>query len=605
MSVKNTLDKLANQIGIKRCIIIEGNVNDIYEHNGKYITLKEKINHILSDKGYDDVFMWDRIDGLTNGNVKNLVLVDEKTDQGEVYDFAEDLVNQQQADQQHNSVGQFKALAEFFAIVRRNMLNNENKKNVFVADFSDYLFSNEQGLSETERVDLIGLLKALRDKKFNQGEIAEFDTALIFITSNVGKLPFLFYLNNPDVVTLSIAKPSRKEREQFIQSYKRYFRIKEDLLTDKFKLQDIYDTIESWTLKEVYQLIKYSNNIKEVLSFDKLINTYQYGEKSSPWEEMNYEKVSKIEESLKDRVIGQDHAILKVKSVVYKAFTGLSGVQYSAKRTKPKATLFFVGPTGVGKTELAKALAKFLFGDESNCIRFDISEYSQEHSDQKLIGAPPGYVGYEQGGQLTNAIKEKPFSVLLFDEIEKAHPRILDKFLQILEDGRLTDNKGETVSFSDSFIIFTSNIAAGEVDDSLPEQQVQKFFIEKVSDHFRNDLKRPELLGRIGNNIVPFNFIKNIDFKTQLITNKLRPIIAMVKEKYHLDLQFDNIKQLVNIIINSADDKKGGRDLLNSIESHVIDPLSDFIFANMSKIASFKKIIATVETDTKLIFSLE
>ena len=125
---------------------------------------------------------------------------------------------------------------------------------------------------------------------------------------------------------------------------------------------------------------------------------------------------------------------------------------------RPRGVAFLAGPTGVGKTELAKSVTQLLFGDESAYIRFDMSEFSAEHSDQRLIGAPPGYVGYDAGGELTNAVREKPFSVVLFDEIEKAHPRILDKFLQILDDGVLTSGRGDRVYFSESIIIFTSNL---------------------------------------------------------------------------------------------------------------------------------------------------
>jgi ATP-dependent Clp protease ATP-binding subunit ClpC len=236
--------------------------------------------------------------------------------------------------------------------------------------------------------------------------------------------------------------------------------------------------------------------------------------------ELTQDKLSGIDAFLKSKVIGQDYVVDKVVSVIKRAALGLSGIASSELQTKPKGTLFFVGPTGVGKTEMAKAITKFLFGDENNLIRFDMSEYGTENADQKLIGAPPGYVGFEGGGQLTNAVKAKPFSVVLFDEIEKANPKIFDKFLQILEDGRLTDNTGKTVSFSETIIIFTSNIGAAVVNPDDDEESVRRNFISKVQEYFSNELNRPEILGRIGNNIVPFAFIKNAELQNNLSVQK-------------------------------------------------------------------------------------
>jgi ATP-dependent Clp protease ATP-binding subunit ClpA len=258
----------------------------------------------------------------------------------------------------------------------------------------------------------------------------------------------------------------------------------------------------------------------------------------------------------------------------------------------PKGIFFFVGPTGVGKTELSKALAQFLFGDEQACIRFDMSEYSQENSDQKLIGAAPGYVGYEEGGQLTNAVKEKPFSVILFDEIEKAakpNPRILDIFLQILEDGRLTDSKGETVYFSDCIIIFTSNLGASQVTPSDDKEQTAKEFIDIVKNYFDNEIKRPEILGRIGySNIVPFNFIQNREFVVKIANSKLTPIQKGIQEKYRLDLVFEDKMKFIDYIVEKVDTTKGGRDILNAINDHLLDPLAMFMFENKDNLSYYK-----------------
>ncbi|KAF5276138.1 hypothetical protein FQR65_LT16456 [Abscondita terminalis] len=294
-----------------------------------------------------------------------------------------------------------------------------------------------------------------------------------------------------------------------------------------------------------------------------------------------------VEEFLNKKVIGQPESISKVSKVLYKAYTGLSGVAYSATKNKPKGTLFFVGPTGVGKTELAKAITTFLFGDESNLIRFDMSEYGQDNSDQKLIGAPPGYVGFEGGGQLTNAVKEKPFSVILFDEIEKASPKIFDKFLQILEDGRLTDNTGQTINFSETFIIFTSNIGASVVSPSDDKDQVYKQFLKEVQNHFTNELNRPELLGRFGNNIIPFNFISDIKLQARIVASKLKPIQLAIYNKYQVLLELDlNNSQILKTILKDVDIKRGGRDVINSLETNLTGPLSEFIFKNLPNMKS-------------------
>ena len=216
-----------------------------------------------------------------------------------------------------------------------------------------------------------------------------------------------------------------------------------------------------------------------------------------------------------------------------------------------------------------------------------MSEYQQSHSDQKLLGAPPGYVGYEAGGQLTNAIKEKPFSIILFDEIEKAHPSILDKFLQILEDGRMTDGQGETVYFSESIIIFTSNLGIYRKDEhgnripnvhpDLSYNQISERILKGIKEYFVLELGRPEILNRIGNNFVVFDYIRD-DIAEQILNSQLNKIIDNLKEQKNITLiletnalQFLKNKALGNL-------ENGGRGIGNVVEKFFINPLSRYIF---------------------------
>jgi ATP-dependent Clp protease ATP-binding subunit ClpA len=282
---------------------------------------------------------------------------------------------------------------------------------------------------------------------------------------------------------------------------------------------------------------------------------------------------------------------------------GVTGIHKSSSRAMPKGVFFFVGPTGVGKTELSKSLAKFLFGDETACIRFDMSEYSQENSDQKLIGAPPGYVGFEEGGQLTNAIRERPFSVVLFDEIEKAakpNPRILDIFLQILEDGRLTDNRGETTYFSDTVIIFTSNLGTSEVRSGSDPERVAGEFVRIVKEYFDNELKRPEILGRIGyENIVPFNFINDPAFADKILKSKMEPVKLGIREKYGMELEIEDWGSFSAYILSGADVSKGGRDILNALDSRLLTPMAMRLFDNYDDLGRLRgsRLIAFVRDD--------
>ena len=190
---------------------------------------------------------------------------------------------------------------------------------------------------------------------------------------------------------------------------------------------------------------------------DDAVQCYKVGVTENPWKK-DYlrERIADALPFIEERVRGQRPAVTKTIDILMRSVMGLTGAQARASGNRPRGVLFFAGPTGVGKTELAKTLTQLIFGDERAYIRFDMSEFAEEHTGARLLGAPPGYIGYDAGGELTNAVREKPFSVVLFDEIEKAHPRILDKFLQILEDGRLTDGRGETAYFSEAILVFTS-----------------------------------------------------------------------------------------------------------------------------------------------------
>jgi len=273
------------------------------------------------------------------------------------------------------------------------------------------------------------------------------------------------------------------------------------------------------------------------------------------------EKLLKMEERLSQRVVGQGKAIDAVANAVRRARSGLQDPN------RPIGSFIFMGPTGVGKTELARALAQFLFDDEQYMVRVDMSEYMEKHSVARLIGAPPGYVGYEEGGYLTEAIRRRPYSVILFDEIEKAHPDVFNALLQILDDGRMTDGKGRTVDFKNTVLIMTSNVGSQFIQD-IRDQNIHEME-RAVMDALRATFK-PEFLNRI-DEIVIFNALgpeeirKIVGIQIDLLgkrleANKITLTLTDSTEKFLAETGFDPVY--------------GARPLKRAIQHYVQDPLA-------------------------------
>src|SRR5467141_218997 len=305
---------------------------------------------------------------------------------------------------------------------------------------------------------------------------------------------------------------------------------KSALLREEVTEEDIAQVVSSWTHIPVSRL--------------------QEGER---------EKLVKLEEHLHLRVVGQDEAIKAVANAVRRARAGLQDPN------RPLGSFIFLGPTGVGKTELSRALAEFLFDDENAMIRIDMSEYMEKHTVARLIGAPPGYVGYEEGGQLSEAVRRKPYSVVLFDEIEKAHPDVFNVLLQVLDDGRITDGKGRTVDFKNTVIIMTSNIGSQYITEEESREARRRLVMDALRAHFR-----PEFLNRV-DEIIIFDRLTQDDLK-KIVEIQLRRLSKRLEQqKITLELS-DSAKEL--LAREGYDPVYGARPLRRVIQREILDPLS-------------------------------
>ena len=298
--------------------------------------------------------------------------------------------------------------------------------------------------------------------------------------------------------------------------------------------------------------------------------------------ESESKKLTRMEQELAKRVVGQKEAIHAIARAIRRARAGIG------EEDKPIGSFIFLGPTGVGKTELARALADFMFSDERALIRIDMSEYMEKHSTARLIGSPPGYVGYEEGGQLTEAVKHRPYSIILFDEIEKAHPEVFNLLLQILDNGRLTDGKGRTVDFKNTIIIMTSNLGGEYVQEMSSigfvanqkhtQDQRKEFLRNKIEEQLREHF-RPEFLNRI-DDIIIFNSLRPKDIEKIVDIQISRVQKRLLSKGINIELTLAAKKYLAKKGYNA---EFGARPLKRLIEKEVLDPLADKIISGTVK----------------------
>ncbi|MBL0737172.1 ATP-dependent Clp protease ATP-binding subunit [Flavobacterium sp. GN10] len=343
------------------------------------------------------------------------------------------------------------------------------------------------------------------------------------------------------------------------QNEKRNFESSESILN---YIENLINTLEEKAL----------DKRSHIEAFDlSLIIAKKTGIPAGKLKEEEKQKLNSIEEVLGRRVIGQDHCIETVAGSILESRSGLS------KAGQPIASFFFLGPTGTGKTELAKSLAEFLFQDENAIIRFDMSEFKEEHSAALLYGAPPGYVGYEEGGLLVNKIRQKPYSIVLFDEIEKAHPSVFDVFLQIMDEGKLHDRLGKEGDFSNAIILFTSNIGADHIVNTFNNGEIpaSSSLMEIMANYFR-----PEFLGRL-TEIVPFAPItKENALKIFEIHLKKEFIDLLKNSKITVEIPLETKLYLAE---NGYNAKYGARPIKNIIRTHLRRPLAKKIISGQVK----------------------
>ena len=413
---------------------------------------------------------------------------------------------------------------------------------------------------------------------------------ILWIAERAGDLPAWLTAGSERVHPITVSLPSRTVRGEAAATLVRGLAGDEpDIHAGRFA-----DLTDGLTLRAMTQICVIARRERLPLArIGDAVRAYKVGVTDNPWRQPYLRQaVAEAYEAISRDVIGQGPAVRRLVHMLKRSVTGLSGAQAGVHGRRPRGVAFLAGPTGTGKTEAARSIARLLFGGEEALIRFDMSEFATEQAGERLTGAPPGYIGYDTGGELVNAVRERPFSVVLFDEIEKAHGRILDRLLQILDAGRLTDSRGSTVHFTECLIMLTSNLGVqgmgpgGErianVTPDDPRETVEARVTSAVEHTLRFELGRPELLNRIGENIIVFDFIRE-DAAEAIFGKMVGQILERVASEHGVRLTLAEAAHDVLRERCLADLGHGGRGIGNQLEATLVNPLAEALFDGVTE----------------------
>ena len=568
---------------LKSQFLLTGNIRDRYPWKGSVegrprpLTLLNYLSALLRTAGVRHVLAFDPVSGFS------LPLADGVNQSAEIQSLA--FLGLSWTD-----TGRAVATpARFFELLPA-IVNHSGERIALLADFSSrYLIRVDLPTADEHHWFTTALVMAheARSQPMGPGQAPLFNP-LLWIADKEGDLPPWLVVNNPRLRSVVVPPPNRTSRKQLAGTLVAGLpgAAEADAAAIVEAETNLVEQCDGLMLLDIVAITELCRRESVPLTaVGDGIRRYKLGVTENPWATLDRQRIRDANAMVARRIKGQSHAVTKMLDIVKRAVIGLTGEQ--GRLGRPRGVAFLAGPTGTGKTELAKTITELLFGDESAYIRFDMSEFSAEHSDQRLIGAPPGYVGYDTGGELTNAIREKPFSVVLFDEIEKAHPRILDKFLQVLDDGVLTSGRGERVYFSEAFLIFTSNLGIYRLDANNERianttedddfDAVQTKVSAEIDRYFKFDLGRPELLNRIGENIIVFDFIRR-DVAEQIYSMMVALILSRVQQASGCQVELSDavLDQLRELCLSDLSD--GGRGIRNQLEAHLLNPLARLLF---------------------------
>ena len=596
------LERVVAEIGRGRHLIVHGNVRDPVRWQNTHVPLRQALTDILTRLEYQTVGYYDVVDGMSSNHdqtrdrdrLARLTAVrpvapeprspsalqggasggNSRVAQGQT------AITTRLRNAQAPAAAAYEGPDDALPAIRR-ALTQTDEAVAFVVDFAELLVAD---IDHADRADrrLVGMLKKAM---LEAAQVGDLRNLLILVVHDLPALPEWLYQDEPFVQAVEAMRPGFDERREFLIDHAdRFYEDPDGDIWDGDSVRVLANLTEGMAITELEGLWRTSN--RELVGLAKpreLINRTLVGRRQDPWRQLA-DRVTGAEAQLARKVVGQPVATRRVSEALAAATLGIDFVAdaYSLE-ARPKGVFFFVGPTGVGKTELAKALAELIYDDASALARFDMSSFAESHSAERFTGAPPGYVGYERGGELTNRVRQRPFSLLLFDEIEKAHPSIFDRFLQIIDDGRLTDGLGRTSYFAQTLIVFTSNLGAGQIYEEMRNRkeppsyaEVMERFEDAVRRFFTDSdkLNRPELLGRFGNGIVPFDILRpdNLD----LITRKfLDQLVRTAERTAFLNVDKDSVLALVRRTMadNPAELALGARRVRDTLDRAVRAPL--------------------------------